>query len=123
MSTVAVACWQLGGGLYLAAFVLPYGGGTLGYEVFVLGLIYCWLPGAGLPFWWANLLFWYALVAQQKSPRAAAATAVVAAGLGLGWWAMADAGLGPAYWFWAGGMGVAAVGSVAWAAATRPLRP
>jgi hypothetical protein len=118
--------WYAGLALYLVAFALPYDEeGAFGFQVFYIGLLYCWLPMAGLPFWWANPLLWYAAATFTRSPGRAAVAACVAAVLGLGW-AVVHYVPGPAYWCWVAGMGVLAVGAVARAVrrtAPAPTRP
>lgn len=47
--------------LYAAAFVVPYAPHELGAKVFLYGLLYCWVVPMTTA-WWANPIYWYALV-------------------------------------------------------------
>jgi hypothetical protein len=58
--------------LYVAAFAVPYDIQSYGFGIFLIGLIWCWAVNLTYS-WWANVLYWVALVyfCRGQWPRAA----------------------------------------------------
>jgi len=100
--------------VYALSFALPHDERNKGWHLFVLGLLYFYLPW-GWP-WLANPLLWVSLRASWLSPL----LSFLFAGLSL---VMAASFLivlylseikempGPAYWVWLGSMAIATLGS------------
>jgi hypothetical protein len=91
--------------VYVVSYLLPYESGTSGFEIFSIGLVYCWHPLIGLP-WWANVLFAVGFLRILMGKRAFV-IAAFAFGLSLThllfWMNLPP---GPAYYCWVASMGL-----------------
>jgi hypothetical protein len=111
--------------LYAVSFVAPYQSDTPGAVMFYGGLIFCWL----IPYtyaWWANPIYWYALVLAhlKKWPNCASFSLVATMLAGLHLPGRRDDGpLGPAFFLWVGSMAVLAVLAIVQSAIRRPEEP
>jgi hypothetical protein len=83
---------------------LPYGDTGNGWQLFFVGLVYCWVIPKTLP-WWANVLYGWAVCCGVRGARVSclgwALGAVALAALDA---AQEESQCSPAYWAWIGSM-------------------
>ncbi len=99
--------------MYAGAFAAPAGSNNWhGYQLFLLGLIYCWMVQVTFS-WWANPGYWIALGYYLRGEHVLAARwGSGATGLALTW-ALPDPGTfrAPAFLLWTGSMAALALGA------------
>jgi hypothetical protein len=118
-------------GMYLGAFAAPYQKQGwfhcgFGFQVFLAGLLLCWLPHLTFA-WWSNVLYWVALRHFSRGRWISAAKwGLVATGLGMAWLLIApEVVRAPAFQLWIGSMaalGLGALGPAKWEEKQRTTR-
>jgi hypothetical protein len=103
---------------YGISFGLPdasldsHGPANWGYQLFLLGLLFCWMVPLSIP-WWANVFFWWALCRWGRGDWSTGSRlALLAFGLACSAFVPFPGVMGWAFGCWAGSMATLALGGL-----------
>jgi hypothetical protein len=112
--------------MYGVAFAAPYDQGWSGWQIFLVGLLYCWVVHLTFA-WWSNVVYWVAVVYFCRGQWSGAArSGLFATALGSAWalWHPRQLFASSAFLLWIGSMAVLGAGSLVlakWKRAAFPI--